>query len=156
MLCMIAVPTEQTQIVRETKFDDDVIPATARHAVVLRLSWIVAARIAVAIALGVVNRQELLSGLTATAALIAVVRKDDGFTLSRLIALPSQFEWQAFALGLAVIGCCLLPALRTQIRATRRRTALEAKPSSLTLRFPSPSVIRFIHVGSNPKHIRCA
>jgi hypothetical protein len=143
--CLIAIPAKQPEVIRETKFDDYVVPPPARHAIVLRLSRVVATWIDIAVFLRVINREEFLRILTATRALVPVVRKDDSFTLYGLVTLPCEYVRPSFATRLPGIRGRLTLTLHAQIRSTSRLWTLKTKTGSLTLCFPNSTYFCIRH-----------
>ena len=90
VLGVIAIPAQQAQIRRESEFDDDCIPPTAADTKSVGLPWVVTSGIGAAVALAVVDSQELPHEFATTSALVTVVREHDSFVASAFVSLPFQ------------------------------------------------------------------
>jgi len=147
VLSMVAVPTQQSQVNGKSQLNDYVIPPTTSHTVPLRLSWVMASRIAATVAFGMINSQELLASLAATHTLVSVMRKHNRFTFCGLRALPLQACTRALKVRFTLMWSRLAYAFCTQIVTfSGWLRALEAQASRLTFDLPCSAVVCFIHV----------
>lgn len=102
---VVAVPAKKAKILRESQFDDEVIPATARDAEVFRLTWVVASRIGTPITLYVIDGQKLRRGFATTLTPIPVVSKYNRLAFGCFLSCPCKHGWPApFIRGIDVLS----------------------------------------------------
>jgi hypothetical protein len=150
VLSVVAVPTQQTQVCRESQLDNDRVPAPTCNPVSLRLAGIVAPRIGGTVTLRVINRQKLWGFLTAARTSMTVVSKHHSFVSLRLFPLPTKKVGSPLLGRFPQVGAGLNNTGWTQRLTARFGGTLCTETGSFALHLPS-----FLSCGSHLIHLMC-